>query len=389
MDFHTTLIFAVSVTLLFTVAVALLWPGLKHEPAYQRLLLWNILVFASQVMRLSLHDLPSMLEFSIYWTVVKLVIAVYCAAALAMTNLLRYERILITVAGVMIVTQWMVSLFTQQYVYVSMVTGLGSVMIMGFSAFVMLRFGAESNAGLRYVLSAPFVLGSLLSIWFLIRRMSEYRQSNATFAAHPEVHYLAEMIFIIGNLSLLVWLYLRQQRTISHLARTDALTGALNRRGLEEALGLARRSASASQPGAIVMIDIDHFKHINDSYGHRTGDAVLKQVSNLVIEVKRPEDLFARLGGEEYCLLLPEMSLKNAAQWAEHMRVRLQDMTIAIAQGESVKVTASFGVASCPVLAKDWQAAFDQALASADDALYAAKKSGRNRVKVSEATTTL
>ncbi len=389
MDFYTTLVFAVSVTLLFTVAVALLWPGLRHEPAYQRLLFWNMLVFVSQAMRLSMSELPPMLQFSIYWTVVKLVIAVYCAAALAMTNLLRYERILIAVTIVMIVTQWVVAALTQQYVYVSMVTGLGSVMIMGFSAFVMLRFGAESNASLRYVLSTPFVLGSLLSIWFLIRRMSEYQQSSGTFTAHPEVHYLAEMIFIIGNLSLLVWLYLRQQRTISHLARTDALTGALNRRGLEEALGLARRGASPSQPGAIVMIDIDHFKRINDSYGHRTGDAVLKQVSNLVIELKRPEDLFARLGGEEYCLLLPEMSLKNAALWAERVRMRLQDMTIEIAEREFVKVTASFGVASCPVLAKNWQAAFDQALGSADDALYAAKKAGRNRVKVSEATTTL
>lgn len=389
MDFRTTLVFAVSVTLLFVVAVAMLWPGLKHEPAYQRLLLWNVLALVSQVMRLSLPESPSMFQFSVYWTIVKLVIAVYCAAALAMTNLLRYERLLMGVTLAMILTQWITAATTQQYLHVSAVTGLGSLLIMSFSAFVMLRFGAESNAGVRYVLSAPFVLGSVLSLWFLIRRLTEYQQSSTTYEAHPEVHYLAEMIFIIGNLSLLVWLYMRQQRTISHLARTDALTGALNRRGLEEALGLAGQGTTTSKPSVIVMIDIDHFKRINDSHGHRVGDAVLKQVSQLVIAAKRPEDLFARLGGEEYCVLLPEMELKAAKAWAEQLRLQLQELPITLEDEERVSVTASFGLAQCPVLAHDWQGAFDEALAHADDALYAAKKAGRNRVKVSEAISTL
>lgn len=164
-------------------------------------------------------------------------------------------------------------------------------------------------------------------------------------------------------------------RQLEQKAKTDPLTGAFNRIGIEGALkiGLAERRR-AGRPLSIVMLDVDHFKPINDTYGHAVGDRVLTGLSLLVQESIRSTDLFARWGGEEFALVCQDTDLRDAAAIAEKLRLKiaLHDF------GNEIKVTASFGVATLGV-----RESLEQMFERADQALYQAKEQGRNRVVVS------
>lgn len=160
---------------------------------------------------------------------------------------------------------------------------------------------------------------------------------------------------------------------IRELLLTDPLTGVANRRHLEEFL--EREAARARRYGAVlsvVMIDIDYFKRINDTYGHDGGDAVLQATARILGSYVRNVDLLARYGGEEFILVLPETTADEAARLAERIRLNLQRTPIAPLPQP---ITASFGVA-----ALDAAGSVRSLLKRADEALYQAKGGGRNRV---------
>lgn len=165
------------------------------------------------------------------------------------------------------------------------------------------------------------------------------------------------------------------QRNITKLredVNTDPLTGLGNRRHLEAAIASLE---SRVQPFSVIAIDIDHFKRINDSYGHSTGDEVLKQLARTMREVSRSGDLPCRVGGEEFLLLLPDAPLEAAASAAERLRLLVEKMELA----QVGHITISLGVAHWPQSHADIAGVFEQA----DAMLYAAKNGGRNRVMVS------
>jgi diguanylate cyclase (GGDEF)-like protein len=124
-----------------------------------------------------------------------------------------------------------------------------------------------------------------------------------------------------------------------------------------------------------VITDIDHFKVVNDTYGHHTGDVVIKELGAILKRLKRETDVVARFGGEEFCILCEETDTKGAMLLAERVRQELADTVFETELGK-LKVTCSLGVATFPGNAADKQTLF----ASADKALYAAKHGGRNRV---------
>ena len=158
---------------------------------------------------------------------------------------------------------------------------------------------------------------------------------------------------------------------------TDPLTGAFNRRHLDAQLG--QRVASAATTAAteaLLVIDIDHFKRINDSHGHEVGDAVLRQVVNAVQARKRRNDLLFRLGGEEFVLLLPGATLAQAQQIAEDLCQRLAQAELL--PGEPVTVSIGVSALQPGQTAEAW-------VKRADAALYQAKRGGRNRVVLAEA----
>lgn len=165
----------------------------------------------------------------------------------------------------------------------------------------------------------------------------------------------------------------RANATITELMRTDPLTGLANRRFfmeiLEKEISLARRHRA---PLSLIMVDLDHFKKINDAYGHDQGDEVLKAFAALLQRHTRKEDLPARFGGEEFILILPHADLINALATAERVR---QEQEAVLLPGIGIRVTASFGVSQF-ISTDD----LESLIKRADEALYAAKASGRNRV---------
>lgn len=164
---------------------------------------------------------------------------------------------------------------------------------------------------------------------------------------------------------------------LRRLATTDVLTGLANRRHfLDRAtreLGRVRRYAS---PSAFMMLDIDHFKSINDTWGHATGDTVLRTLAGIMTSTLRDTDLVGRLGGEEFGVLLPETDMDSALALAERLREAVTDEQVSV-EGDVLRFSASFGV----TLFHADDDSVDMPMARADAALYAAKFAGRNRVK--------
>jgi diguanylate cyclase (GGDEF)-like protein len=159
-------------------------------------------------------------------------------------------------------------------------------------------------------------------------------------------------------------------------ALRDGLTGLYNRRFLEEMLErLTQDAARRAVPMSAIMIDLDHFKRLNDQYGHGTGDAVLREVARIVMAALRVTDVACRYGGEELLLLLPDCPLESAVKLAEKLRVEIETLT---SDAAARSITASLGVACTP----DTTAQPSELVAVADAALYQAKRHGRNRVEV-------
>ena len=167
---------------------------------------------------------------------------------------------------------------------------------------------------------------------------------------------------------------------LEQLSVTDPLTGLFNRRHLMSKLEkeLARMDRYR-HPLSVVMIDLDHFKQVNDQYGHAMGDEVLRNVGRLLREEVRTTDVAARYGGEEMTLLLAHTDLAGAQTMAENLRQKIEKFEHK-AFGAALKRTASFGVAAC-LPGEDLPSALGL-LQSADAALYRAKKNGRNRVEI-------
>lgn len=162
-----------------------------------------------------------------------------------------------------------------------------------------------------------------------------------------------------------------------NLALTDPLTGCANRRALEERvrgeLAFAVRSRS---PVALIVVDLDRFKSINDAHGHAVGDAVIRHLAEVLRRGARASDTVARYGGEEFCVLMRNADAQGAEVLAERLRATLAGAPVA-ARGVTLRVTASFGVAAIdPAEPETWESVFRRA----DAALYAAKQAGRDRV---------
>jgi diguanylate cyclase len=165
---------------------------------------------------------------------------------------------------------------------------------------------------------------------------------------------------------------------LEKLAMLDPLTGAGNRRHLNDRAARELADRRAGDELSVVIFDLDHFKAINDRHGHAAGDAVLKRVVEIVKGILRADDFLARTGGEEFVLLLPGQGVEAARAVAERARATLASTPIEVGS-ERLVVTASFGVAAVGIATL-----IDEVLPRADKALYDAKHSGRNRVSVAE-----
>ena len=160
----------------------------------------------------------------------------------------------------------------------------------------------------------------------------------------------------------------------------DALTGINNRRSLEAHLKQeVDRHKRYNHPLSLIMFDIDHFKAINDTYGHQCGDYILQKIAEIITGSIRSEDILARYGGEEFCCLLPETPMEAAKVLAERFRTKIADHGFEFGSSR-IRVTISLGISAMTVKALTP----DLLLKKADDGLYMAKNRGRNRIEVAD-----
>lgn len=187
-------------------------------------------------------------------------------------------------------------------------------------------------------------------------------------------------LFITETMGFILMIKQRSDREFLSLAMTDPLTGIFNRRAF---MANADKECSIAQrhglPLALLMIDVDHFKKINDHYGHPTGDAVLAQIARILTSRLRKEDTIGRYGGEEFCILLPATEENGAMAIGENLRQAIA--AAPLTRGKSpVYATVSIGITVQPPSSELYSPDFAKLLAAADAALYQAKHDGRNRV---------
>ncbi len=184
------------------------------------------------------------------------------------------------------------------------------------------------------------------------------------------------LAILLGLFALLVIRQLRKLRGWKRMASLDALTGVANRRGIEHFMAGAMRQARVQhEPLAVLALDIDHFKQLNDNFGHAAGDRVLQHVARTCAEALRDADLLGRIGGEEFLVVLPGNTLDQAADVAERLRARVESLALGDLPA-GLRTTISIGVAQ--MSSQDSNVA--DLLLRADEALYRAKAEGRNRV---------
>jgi diguanylate cyclase len=201
-----------------------------------------------------------------------------------------------------------------------------------------------------------------------------------TFAAWPVNAYTfmlgAVSQFFISSLFVLMLSY-KLNRNLESIATVDSLTGVLNRRGLEDAsIKMQDICKRINLSMAVLLIDIDYFKKVNDTYGHLVGDDVLRHIAKTIDGVLRSSDVLGRYGGEEFCAFLPNTTESDAIGLAERIRAVIEATPIKLGLDVTLKTTVSIGVADSVRAGYD----FKGLLATADSAMYGAKNGGRNRV---------
>jgi two-component system cell cycle response regulator len=228
---------------------------------------------------------------------------------------------------------------------------------------------------IRSAIALPFTLGKVQAGVFFLRRMANEPPLTMEDVEFADAVIKAAVAAI--HRAQLIETTRADNARLEVLAHTDPLTQVLNRRALTARLSSeierARRYESVV---TLLMIDLDHFKHINDTMGHLVGDVVLREVAALLADSVRSVDLVARYGGEEFVVALPGTVLQGAVKFAERTRERIEKTSFVAAHG-GVQLTPSIGVASFP--APDVTSVEDL-FARADEALYRAKSAGRNMV---------
>ena len=202
-----------------------------------------------------------------------------------------------------------------------------------------------------------------------ITKPYQYREILSRIKTH-----LQNQTLLKNNL-LLVEQLLKVNVELDKASRTDSLTGLSNRRDANEKIGQEMvRSARNEKSFSLVLGDIDHFKKINDTYGHEAGDFVLTKVSRLMVDAVRRQDLVSRWGGEEFLIVLPETELAGGAILAENIRQKIESEKF-VYNEQTMNVKISFGVCS-----SGSELSMDELIKKADDNLYRAKEAGRNKV---------
>ncbi|MEH6586566.1 MAG: GGDEF domain-containing protein [Halioglobus sp.] len=248
--------------------------------------------------------------------------------------------------------------------------GLAAVFFAGAGVLSIQRGLREKNVGDIIIAYAALlmVIGTPIALYQLYGQRDINLSQVIAFGAHSWAYVLVAVGFLASVL-------IEYQQHLSHLATEDPLTRLLNRRGLEDALRVSLARASRRDLAtSSIMIDIDHFKKVNDSFGHETGDHVIRLVAGMIERLCRDSDVVARTGGEEFLVILPDTDLASARILAERICQAIGERPLWVDQ-QRIPVTVSLGVAGVT-----GDVNLDTLTQEADQAMYLAKRGGRNRV---------
>ena len=210
-----------------------------------------------------------------------------------------------------------------------------------------------------------------------ITGQGEFMYQNTTLlplrSSNSEIHHVCLVIYDLTDVAINSLALQKANQQLQHLSRTDHLPQLYTRGHWEQRLQFEYSRHGSSI--ALLMLDIDHFKSINDRHGHQAGDAVIKRVSELIHQHVRDSDVAGRYGGEEFAILLPHTDLAGARTLAERLRQSVEEQEV-IHNGQAIAFTISLGIACLDRPARDHRCLIEWA----DQALYASKRAGRNRV---------
>jgi diguanylate cyclase (GGDEF)-like protein len=244
------------------------------------------------------------------------------------------------------------------------------------------RLARRERLASAWILVGLFVLTALMFLSRVVLGLAGELGGRELFSAdassaHRWLAVAASVILNLRGITVLQMAAERNRNLLLALAQHDPLTGALNRGGLEWSVAqLAPRGTASPARISLLLIDIDHFKLLNDTLGHAAGDAMLRHFASVAKSQLRSRDVLARQGGDEFIALLPDTSLEDAVRVAERIRQAF-DVRLEGAAALQTRPTLSIGVASGDIVAER----FDAILQMADQALYRSKRQGRNRVQ--------
>ncbi len=329
----------------------LCWERIDHRVVY----VWIVLLSASSLLRILMFIVyfrspesertPERWERT-YWITLMLSAGIWGAGALAVIpadDLLAQSLVMLFAVGMSVSA---VSCYSS---YRSMTLASIGVVLLPCTTWLLFQPSAlQSGMALAVLVFASFVVSAT-------RKLSEALETAFRVTREME----------------------QAHRISTHAAQTDELTGLKNRRAFfERAQQLFNDCQHNRLPLCVVMLDMDHFKHINDTYGHQVGDQVLRQMGVVISGCFRDTDVYGRLGGEEFAILLPDTSTEVALNLAEQLIQSIGGLM----SGPVHRISASLGVASMELHDNDLQSLMN----NADKALYRAKARGRNQVAVSE-----
>jgi diguanylate cyclase (GGDEF)-like protein len=273
-------------------------------------------------------------------------------------------------------------LFLDKVPYISNVINIPNIVVCGAAAWILLKHGRGPFAAVARVTAVILVADAVIMTFRAVLTDMFYRQADLTDRAHTDpkwVYSLAGMAFLATCMVMCVLWFLVTElsKELAEQARTDPLTGALNRRAMEEtALRETTRSIRYGHLPCMIVLDIDHFKHLNDTRGHAAGDAALQALVHQIKPMMRANDVLARTGGEEFTILLPNTTASAGIMAAERVRQTVEALEIPF-EDEPIRFTISAGVAQLDPAQGGWEGMMRRA----DAAMYEAKENGRNSVR--------
>ena len=294
-------------------------------------------------------------------------------------NLKKYHRVLYKITAYLMFLIITIAVLTAQFGGYHYHVMLSIILVMSVSIYIFcvaLYSWLDGNRSARFFLlgAASGLIGAIITA---LTVMSFLPFTYMTYKAN-DFGMLIDAVLLSIALADRVKISLEKTRIVEKEAKTDVITGLLNRRAYSEISYIEyQRLLRHHRTLTVIVFDVDHFKRVNDTYGHDAGDYILKSVGSIVKEVIREYDYAFRMGGDEFLLLLPETNEKQASVLAERIRTRIENKKL-VDENRKFSVTASFGISQNRKI----DTSIENLVKRADKALYKAKKAGRNTVEV-------